>query len=503
MKRPNIIVITTDQQRTDSLSCYGSAFTHTPNLDALGAAGIVCDRAYAASSVCTPSRVSLFTGLQVCRHGTWNIGVNSPADTRTVAHRLAEAGYRTHNIGKMHFQAYDASGDRSHESFDAWSPGRDFAGPYYGFQTVELALGHTSYGVRGHYGTWVRSQVSGDEFQSFKSAAKVTAYDFGCEARDWDLPVRLHNSVWTTDRAIEFIKRHDRKTPFFLSLGFQDPHHPHCLPRDFNLRVSPEEVPLPDYTEGELDDKPPIFRTARTGKLETSEFRGQYYIAGQGPGFDYSRVSESDARTGRAYYYGMVRLIDQQMGRLLRYLDETGLADNTFIVFTSDHGELLGDHGLWMKGPFHYEQLVKIPLLMRWPAGFAGNKRIPAIISHLDIVPTILGAAGVATTDSDFDGHDALPLLRGETGQIRTGAMIECIDDPGKTRLKTFVTPERKLTWYQGQTYGELYDLVRDPQEKRNLWDDASYAGDKYQLLDELAKNLESLENRAPRFSYA
>jgi arylsulfatase A-like enzyme len=438
----------------------------------------------------------------VSRHGAWNVGLNAPADTRTVAHRLSDAGYRTHNVGKMHFQAFGSRGDQSHESFEAWAPGRDSSGPYYGFQSVELAMGHTSYGLRGHYGTWVRSQVSEADFKRFASAERVCSQWFGGDASDWDLPLRLHNSVWTVDRSIEFMRTHDRAQPFFLSIGFQDPHHPHCLPRDFMKRVRPEDVPLPDFTEGELDDKPPMFKVAREGGLETSEFRGEYPVAGQGSGFDYRKVTEQDARVGRAYYYGMVRLIDEQMGRLLRYLDEAGLAENTLIIFTSDHGELLGDHGLWMKGPFHYEQIVRVPLLLRWPAGFGGGKRVGGIVSHLDLVPTILAAAGVAS-DARLDGVNALPLLRGEMESVRDGAMIECIDDPQKMRLKTFVTHDRKLTWHHGQEYGELYDLALDPREKVNRWNDPAYAADRQRLMARIMAQLEPLERRAERDCYA
>jgi arylsulfatase A-like enzyme len=500
--RPNIIVVTTDQQRTDSLSCYGSGFTETPHLDALGAAGVICERAYTTNPVCTPARFSLFTGLQVSRHGAWNIGMNAPEETRTIADRLAEVGYRTHNIGKMHFQAFGSRPDQSHEAMSAWAPGQDYSGPYYGFQTVEFALGHATYGLRGHYGTWVRSQVSEDDFARYASAERLSPVSFGGEAHDWDLPVRLHNSVWTADRAIEFLRKQEGKEPFFLALGFQDPHHPHCLPRDFKARVRTEEVPLPVFAEGELADKPPHFEIARRGGLETSAFRGEYPIAGQGDGGDYRTVPPEDARLGKAYYYGMVRLIDEQMGRVLRCLNEAGLAENTLVIFTSDHGELLGDHGLWMKGPFHYEQILRIPLLMRWPAGFSGGQRLTAIVSHLDLVPTILSSAGAAG-DARLDGRDALPLLRGETEGIRDGAMIECVDDPHKLRLKTYVTLDRKLTWYHGHAFGELYDLALDPREKVNRWDDPAYAEDKHRLLGRIMEKLEPLEKRAVRDCYA
>lgn len=507
-QRPNVVIITTDQQRTDSISCYGSQFTHTPNLDRLAQSGVLFSRAYCTNPVCTPSRASLFTGRQVSRHGAWNVGTAVDADEVIISDRLAAAGYRTHNVGKAHFQAFglgatDAPPELSYELQQDWEARQgNWNGPYYGFQTVELALGHTTFGISGHYGAWVRSQVSPQEFESFQQSNSLSAVEFGCEARDWDLPLRLHNSVWTADRAINFLEQHDSAQPFLLSIGFQDPHHPHALPRDFNSRVDPQRVPLPEYSEGELEDKPPHFKEARHGQLEASAMRGDYWMAGQGRGFDYSAVSDEDARLGRAYYYNMVRLIDEQMGRILDALDRLGWSDNTIIVFTSDHGELLGDHGLWEKGPFHYEQIIRVPLIVRWPNGFDGGRSTPALFSLLDIVPTILAAAGLPSSN-DIDGINALPVLRAETTSVRDSILVECIDDPHKLRLKTIVTEDRKLTWYAGQSYGELYDLQADPGEKVNRWHDRTYAADKSALLSDLLNQMERLEKRNERYCYA
>ena len=267
--------------------------------------------------------------------------------------------------------------------------------------------------------------------------------------------------------------------------------------------MDPERIPPPSYVDGELGDKPPHFGEARTGRLEQSEIRGRFFIAGQGPGFDFRRVSEPDVRLGRAYYYNMVRLIDREMGRILACLDATGLAENTFVIFTTDHGELLGDHGLWMKGPFHYEPLIRVPLLMRWPKGFAGARALSSLISHVDVVPTLLAAANLELDRSSFDGHNALPLLRGQAAYLRDAAMIECVDDPDGLRLKTLVTGDRKLTWYSGKPYGELFNLDRDPDERSNLWDHADSLHDRARLLARLLTEMETLEKRAPRYSYA
>lgn len=501
-QRPNIIIITTDQQRTDTLSCYGSEFTDTPHLDKFASEGVCLERAYCTNPVCTPARASIFTGKYVSRHGAWNVGMNVPEDEPMISHRLLDVGYRTHYIGKAHFQPFGGSPEKSMETRNHTERYPDFSGPYYGFETIELALGHATYGIAGHYGEWVRSQVSENEFASFSKARRLSETGFGGGAHDWDIPLKYHNSIWTADRTIDFLNTHSTEQPFLLSVGFQDPHHPHCVPTEFEDRVDPADVPLPDYVEGELDDKPPHFMEARRGQLEKSEIRGKFAMAGQGGGADFRKVSENDARQGRAYYYNMVKIIDQQMGRILKCLEEQNLRDNTMVIFTTDHGELLGDHGLWMKGPFHYEQLVNVPTLIRYPAAIPSGQRTAALFSHVDIVPTILAAAGLPIP-SDSDGVDAMPLLSGEQKSVRDSLLIECVDDPQGLRLKTIVTDTRKLTWYCGHPYGELYDLENDPDERINNWHNPEYACDKTSLLRRILEGMETLERRTERFAYA
>jgi arylsulfatase A-like enzyme len=506
--QPNILLITTDQQRCDSLSCYGSSFTHTPSIDWLAQEGVLFERAYCANPVCTPARASLFSGLYPSRHGAWNVGLNLSADVEMISHTLANAGYATHSIGKAHFQAFGGYPGESMEPVKDWELLYPvFRGPYYGFQTVELAFGHAIYGLCGHYGAWVREQVDEKKMRAYAQAANGSSYDFGGNAYDWSLPLRLHNSVWTADRTIHFLENRDPSRPFFLSVGFQDPHHPHCVPLDFKNRVEPNQVPLPRYTQGELADKPPHFMAARLGKLEDSVFRGEFQIAGQGAGFDYTQVDVTDALLGRAYYYNLVRLIDQQAGRIFDTLDRLNLAENTIVVFLTDHGDLLGDHGLWMKGPFHYEELVRIPLILRWPAALPKGKRFSGLASQVDLAPTLLDAIGLHSS-SDLDGTSLLPAIRGDSPleqniAPREGIFVECVDDPNHLRLKTVVTRGRKLTFYHGQSYGELYDLDADPGETRNRWDDPAYAADRQKLMTLILDHSERLEKRSLRYCYA
>jgi arylsulfatase A-like enzyme len=495
--RPNILLVLTDQQRTDTLSCYGARHTHTPVADDLAARGAVFERAYCCNPVCGPARASIFTGKMVSRHGVWNVGIDLPETETLISHRLLQAGYRTHYVGKAHFQTWQGAGSKEVHGphYPSWT------GPYYGFETVELSLGHGSWGLAGHYGEWVRSQVSADEFAAYRQAQCRSPYEFGGAAYDWPLPVRLHSSVWTAERAMHFIDHHDARRPFFLTVSFQDPHHPHCVPADLADRVDPRDVPPPDYTDGELEDKPAHFMEAFLGRIQSSRFKGQYAVAGQLPEADFRKVSEKDAREGIAYYHTLAKFVDQQLGRIVDHLRQKGLADNTLIVFTSDHGELLGDHGIWMKGPFHYEPLVRIPLIACWPAGFGGGVRSGAVVNHLDLAATITAAAGLPASD-DMDGTSLLPLCRRQTDRVRQCTLVEHIDDPAKLRLKTIITPDRKLTWYAGQDDGELYDLQQDPREKVNRWSDPAYAADRSRLLGLLLSQLERSEKRLPRTCY-
>ena len=498
---PNILLITTDQQRVDSLACYGSSWMRTPHLDRLAREGVRCDRAYCTSPVCTPSRASIFSGLMPSRHGAWNIGCQVPADVPFLSHRLAAAGYSTLHVGKAHWQAMGVPPDASRESLHGDAE-ETFAGPYYGFDHVELANGHPGYNLRtGQHAAWVRRQGGAADLARWSGLHRRGA-EFGGNAWDADLPLRCHNSVWTADRAVSLLSGRDPTRPFLLHLGFQDPHHPHALPRDFPDRVDPDAVPPPRVSAGELDALPPHFMAAREGRLEASPTRGRHPMAGQYLGHDYRKVSAEDTRLARAYYYGMVQLLDAQVGRVLGALDELGLADNTLVIFTSDHGELLGDHGLWLKGAFHYESVIRVPLLLRWPARWPGGRALDGPISLCDLAPTVLSACGLANA-APLDGVDWSAHLAGEGAAPRDHAVVEYIDDPAGLRLRTLVEAEWKITVYENAPWGELFDVRNDPDEFRNLWDSPDHQVIRLRLQRRLEKVFPHRPRFAPRVAYS
>jgi arylsulfatase A-like enzyme len=503
--RPNVILITTDQQRKDALSCYGSAFVDTPHLDRMAAEGILCDRAYCTNSVCTPSRTSLYSGQYVSRHGNWNVGTIVSPEIRMLPHLFSDEGYRTHHIGKAHFQPYSAGADVSMESTREWEriyP--EFRGPYYGFETVEMAMGHTTGGTNGHYGAWLKERC-GDP-AAFPRERR-SSVPFGAAAVDWELPGELRNTAWVEERTTAFLREHAQTgevRPFFLSVGFQDPHHPHALPPEWRRDLDVARMPAPTFVPGELDDKPPFFKDVHTGAWSKEHpLHGAFPLAGQaGSGSAAADLPMEDQLLARAYYYRMVEMIDAACGNILRELDDLGIAERTIIVFTSDHGELLGDHGFWLKGPFHYEQLINVPLLLRWKGAIPEGQTLRDIVSLADVAPTLLSLCGIGLPGG-IDGCDFSARLKGAAEPARRRALIETIDDPAKIRVKTIVTAEWKLTCYPGQSYGELIDLANDPGERRNLWGDPAYQAKKAELFGELLAELESMENRNVRYSYA
>lgn len=201
-----------------------------------------------------------------------------------------------------------------------------------------------------------------------------------------------------------------------------------------------------------------------------------------------------------ALYYGMTTLMDKNIGRILDKLDELGLAENTLVVFTSDHGHFLGQHGLWAKGPFHYEDLVRVPFLVRHPHQTQRGAQSDALQSLVDLAPSFLEFAG-APVPGAMQGVSQNAVWRGETEAVREAALVEFQHQPTKLHLQTLVTPTHKLTIYRGASYGEIYDLQHDPNERHNLWDDVALRG---RLLEEMAQaDLARQTPPVPRIAHA
>lgn len=487
--KPNILLITTDQQRYDSVGVNGSSFIRTPHMDRLGREGVSFARAYCPNTVCTPSRVSMMTGLHVSRHGAYNIGTYAHDYSGFLSHLLRDHGYRTHHVGKAHWHPWQVESPETASVDEQGTPFRDFVG----FDTAELSVGHAGRGgVSGHYAAWMKEKgASREQFQVNPMFA-----DDPNGTGTWELPKSLHSGTWVAERAVQLLEQHKQHSPdqpFFLNLGFQDPHHPHLLPHDYADVIDPDLIPAPDTDiaeEGRFPEQVPYFQQ---GGISTSRFMGKFMIGGNSDAAWQPYFSDAEkSKWTRAYYYSMVQLFDEQLGMILDALDRLGLRDSTLVICTSDHGEMLGDHAIGQKGPLAYEGVTHIPLMMRYPDGF-GPCQVADCVSLVDMLPTIADFAGIHD-ERRRDGISLKPALQQGTSLARSGVRIEYKEEPDRIRFKCWVTPEWKMAVYAGETFGELYDLRNDPGEKHNLYDQPAYADVRQRLFIDMLADMERSE---------
>ena len=361
--RPNILWICTDQQRWDTLGVYGNDWTKTPNLDALAAGGVVFDAAYAQSPVCTPSRASFLTGRYPRTTGARQNG-QSIASTEVLLPRvLADAGYVCGLSGKLHLST-------THWSV---SPGTE----------PRIDDGYSEF----HWSHDPRPEWQSNEYHHWLARRGVEYATPPLEGSDHvfvGMPEEDHQTTWCAEKAIDFIEagaHHDN--PWFFSVNIFDPHHPFDPPTEYLQRYLDllDDIPLPAYVDGELADKPVFQRI---------DHEGAY--GGEEP-YDYDSMSDHEHRLIRASYWAMCDLIDVQVGRMLRSLRESGQHENTIVVFSTDHGEMLGDHGIYLKGPYFYEPAVRVPLIVSFPGVVQPGRRIDDLVELVDLAPTLLDAA--------------------------------------------------------------------------------------------------------------
>ena len=369
-----------------------------------------------------------------------------------------------------------------------------------GFDRVELMLvGHNWFlpekPPKGqHYERWFYADGRGDEKNALY---RENAGDTKAAAQTWHsrLPVAWHNSTWTADRAIDWLKRADHDTPFCAWVSFPDPHHPFDCPEPWSRLHDPAAVDLPEHRERRFEGRPWWHEAVLTrepgGSAESAEIRKSY-----------SRIAEQSDEQLReiiANTYGQIALIDHNLGRLLIALEETGLADNTYVIYFSDHGDWLGDHGLILKGPMHYEGLLRVPMIVRGP-GVPSGKVVTAPVSTLDIGPT-LHDLGRAEPLRQPHGSSLWPLLTGDAGRDFALNEWELLAQRAGVALslRTVRTERYKMTVDLHSGAGELYDLATDPDELANRFDDPALAEVQARLDAYLQSRPDDmLENRTP-----
>jgi arylsulfatase A-like enzyme len=508
--RPNFLCIITDQQRADHWGGGGNTVIRTPHLDRLAAEGVTFDQAFVSNPLCMPARATLFTGLTPRGHGVRTNGI--PLDPRlpTITEALRGAGYRTHGIGKMHLTPFITPRGAPLEALDPaqfpealslWEQGRvrGLPRPYYGLTQVEFAGGHGQW----MWGDYVRflNGAHPEGRRLLQPEAGEPPRSGAEQAWRSAVPEELHSSTWIGDRALAFLQEQaGRPEPFFLWCSFPDPHHPYCPPRPWCDAYDPADVPPPTRREGELDDLPPHFRRIFEHPLLVSGRRAP------------ARISDDQLREVTALTYGMVSLVDAQVGRILQALAQAGLRESTVVVFMSDHGDMMGDHWMLNKGPFHFDGLLRVPFIWSWPGRFAGGTRTRALASQVDFAPTILSLAGLPIPEGTvppepeapdmpppWPGRSLAPVLEGRAPGVRDHVVIENDEDYLGLRLRTLVTEAHQLTIYAGQPYGELFDRREDPNQLHNLWDSPAHQSLRRELEARLLHALVETDAALPR----
>lgn len=444
--RPNILWYCTDQQRFDTIRALGNPHVQTPTLDTLVEKGVAFTHAYCQSPICTPSRSSFMTGMYPSRvHNTRNGNDTFPEQTPLISKLIADAGYDCGMIGKFHLQS---SGHRTEPRLDD------------GFSFWKFSHAPRDDWEHGHdYADWVK-QNCGDLNAMRNSEERV--------------PAEFHQTTWATERALEFLAL-DRPAdqPWLLNINVYDPHPPFIPPKAYADRFNAGDLPGPYFRDTDLEQQKQLADVDFQGEVRTPEGH--------------------DAHQMQANYYAMIALIDEQFARLLSAIEDSGQRENTVIIFTSDHGETLGDHGLMQKGCRFYEGLVRVPLIFSWPGNLQQGLQSSALVELLDLSHTLLELTGCDVPEH-VQGKSLVPILTGQNtpNHLRDFVRCEYFDalDPHFTGgTGTFATMHRteryKLTIYHDKDLGELYDLQEDPWEFQNLWDSPEHQQIKHQLVYE------------------
>ncbi|KAA3622537.1 MAG: choline-sulfatase [Proteobacteria bacterium] len=428
---PNILLIMADQMTVNAMSIYGNRVAKMPNLERLASESVVFDNAYCASPLCAPARFSLLTGKESVKIDAFDNASEFPAATPTLVHHLRSSGYWTALCGKMHFVGPDQ---------------------LHGFnERLTTDVYPASYAWVPHWDKGASYITSGVTCASILEAAPCIR----SMQMDYDDEVEYRGVQKLFD-----VVRSESQRPFFLTVSFTHPHHPFTISHDYWDRYSVDEIDAPSV-------EPIAFE-----ELDYHS-RGLYFAHGR----HLHDVTEAHVRNARHAYYGMLSYVDDKIGHLLDVLDETGLSKDTMVIFTSDHGEMLGERGMWHKHNF-FEPSVRVPLTMRLP-GRIPPSRVSDPVSHIDLAPTLLDFVGNADTNSEMDGVSLRPAIEGEALEHEVVADYLAIGPCVPCRMI------RKGNYKYLYTHGhdeQLFDLDDDPRETKNLADDSACQAVKQEL---------------------
>ncbi len=475
MPKPNIVFIMADQLAAAMLNCYGGGVDSTPTLDRLASVGARFDRCYATHPVCAPNRATLLTGRSACVHGIITNNFTLATDNTTYAHVLQAHGYRTGGFGKFHQTPMHTPPPESlgYLGFDESAVTEDPKWPWLDW----VAREHPEHYAAALAMCWDWPNCPSDPRIAERAEARRTHLQPLVEGEPWPLmhpsplPPEIHDTTYITELGLDFMRRHleaHAERPFFCHISYVDPHDPYDPPEPYASMFDPDAMPEPLPAEWLDGDYPTLERAHR-------EFPGFHEV------YDRPEVM----RRLRALYHGSLRYIDDQIARIVAFLEERGLWDRTILVFTTDHGDMLGDHALITKGVKPYDTGIRVPLIVA--GADVAAKTTDRLTCTLDFYPTLCDWAGVLKgARPPLEGRSFVPVTAGRPDPepwpevlVSHGGVQTVISDDG-WRLTRFPEDDR----------GQLFNLTEDPGEQHDLYDDPAYAEVRGRLLEQLVRAL-------------
>jgi arylsulfatase A-like enzyme len=506
--RPNFILFITDQHRADFLGCSGHPILRTPHIDSIAAQGTAFDRFYVASPVCMPNRASLMTGRMPSVHGVRCNGIPLSVNSVTFVDLLRDAGYHTALVGKSHLQnftgwppvakrppARPGYREPAVEHREAMRTGLDHpryeqetpefwahenarvATPFYGFDHVTLVRAHGD-DAGGDYDRWLNERDP--KARRLLGPNNSLPHDYICpQAYRTAIPEDLYATSFLGERAAAFLEQ--AQAPFFLMVSFPDPHHPFNPPGKYWNMYAPSDFAVPEaYLRNDWTPPQHVRAILQERDAGKANLAGMSTIA----------VSSREAQEARALTCGMISCIDDAIGRVLRALDRSAKRQDTVVIFTSDHGDHLGDHRLLLKGAEQYQSITRVPFIWSDPQAGTLPRRTNALASTIDIAATVLERARIEPF-SGMQGRSVAPALAGGNGRdcvfIQYDHQVLNVASGAPPRVHTLIDNRYRLSVFGGTQWGELYDLVDDPGEFENLWSEPAHAATRARLMEQLA----------------
>ena len=484
-RKPNVLFIITDQQRADHNGFMGNEVVRTPNLDAIAARGMVFDNAWVSNPVCMPNRSTIMTGRMPSAHGVIFNDRSLELGAATHVRQFRQAGYRTALIGKSHLQhgmSRNAVMDRAmaptidhgyptgwdelehHEHYENGAPA--FPDDFYGFGHVELSIDHGAR-VSGHHLLWALDKGgSRDDLhvEYGESAPGSRRSEHWWQIYQPPYAEEFHSTEFVTERTIAFIDdAADGDEPWYAWASFPDPHHPLTPPGRWFDRHDPADMPLPESFGDPLEHVPTFLQ--RFSHIPAEE---QWGWVGPLGARDPDFVRQCIAAT-----YGMIEFVDHGVGRILAAIEAKGQLDDTIIVFTTDHGDQMGDHSLMTKGQMHFRGCLQAPMVIVDPRRPAG--RTSSLSSSIDLGSTLMELCDVPTHDG-IQGHSLVPILDDPSASVRDHVLIEEDFRRAFAEMVRMPAKSRSLIWEDGMKYTRhsgnrtmLFDLEADPHEMNEL----------------------------------